>query len=217
MKDKPSEWIAISDLMAGVMAVVMLLLVMSVLQKSYAEMKHKQEMARLAQIKDPRQQKLSQLLDALSASLAESAGREMVALDPSARKITLRDGVFNRGSACLSIGSQPALASLKQKLTTFLRDFPEGQIYVEGHTDDRPVVHPVTDYAAYCTVYDDNFTLSAARAREARKLLTSDLQGSETKRIVVAGFGDSQPLSDIPPGDARQRRVEIRLVIPEGS
>lgn len=217
MKDKPSEWIAISDLMAGVMAVVMLLLVMSVLQKSYAELKHKQEMERLAQIKDPRQQKLNKLLDALSASLAESSGKDMVLMDPSARKITLRDGVFNRGSACLSLASQPALASLRLKLTTFLQDFPEGQIYVEGHTDDRPVTRPVTDFAAYCTVYDDNYTLSAARAREARKLLASDLQESDTKRIVVAGFGNSQPLAGIPPSDSRQRRVEIRLVIQKGS
>lgn len=217
MKDKPSEWIAISDLMAGVMAVVMLMLVMSVLQKSYAELKHKQEMARLAQIKDPRQQKLNQLLDSLSASLSVSSGKDMVALDLSARKITLRDGVFNRGSACLSIASQPALANLKLKLTTFLQYFPEGQIYVEGHTDDRPVARPVTDFAANCTVYDDNYTLSAARAREARKLLASELREADTKRIVVAGFGDSQPLTNIPPADARQRRVEIRLVIPEGS
>ena len=29
MKDKPNEWVSISDLMSGVMAVVMLLLVMS--------------------------------------------------------------------------------------------------------------------------------------------------------------------------------------------
>ena len=34
MKDKPNEWVSISDLMAGVMAVVMLLLVMSILQKT---------------------------------------------------------------------------------------------------------------------------------------------------------------------------------------
>lgn len=217
MKDKPNEWIAISDLMAGVMAVVMLLLVMAVLQKSYAELKHKQDMEGLAQLKDPSQQKLNQLLNALSTSLAGSAGREMVALDLSARKVTLRDGVFNRGSACLSTASQPALASLRQNLTIFLKDFPEGQIYVEGHTDDRPVARPVIDYATYCTVYDDNYTLSAARAREARKVLASDLHESETKRIVVAGFGDSQPLNGIPPADARQRRVEIRLVIPEGS
>lgn len=62
MKDKPSEWIAISDLMAGVMAVVMLLLVVSVVQK--------QEMERLAQAKDPSQQKLSKLLSELLTSLS---------------------------------------------------------------------------------------------------------------------------------------------------
>lgn len=78
MKDKPSEWIAISDLMAGVMAVVMLLLVISVVQK--------QEMARLAQVKDPRQQKLSQLLGELSTSLSQTSGKDMVALDTAGKK-----------------------------------------------------------------------------------------------------------------------------------
>jgi len=44
VKDKPNEWVSISDLMSGVMAVVMLLLVMSVLQKTWSDIKHKQEM-----------------------------------------------------------------------------------------------------------------------------------------------------------------------------
>lgn len=213
MKEKPSEWIAISDLMAGVMAVVMLLLVISVLQKSYAELKHKQE---VEQAKEPRQQKLNKLLGELATSLSETASKDMVTLDAGARKITLRDGVFNRGSACLSKTSAPALETVRDKLTTFFHDFPEGRVYVEGHTDDRPVSRPVIDFATFCTVYDDNYTLSAARAREARKLLTYGFQSSDAKRIVVAGFGDSQPLSGIPSGDSRQRRVEIRLVIPEG-
>ena len=39
MKDKPSEWVAVSDLMAGVVAVVMLLLIISVVQQTYAELK----------------------------------------------------------------------------------------------------------------------------------------------------------------------------------
>ena len=43
MQKKPSEWVSISDLMSGVMAVVMLMLVISVLQNTYAEIKHKQE------------------------------------------------------------------------------------------------------------------------------------------------------------------------------
>ena len=41
MQKKPSEWVSIADLMSGVMAVVMLLLVISVLQQTYAEIKHK--------------------------------------------------------------------------------------------------------------------------------------------------------------------------------
>ena len=44
MQKKPSEWVSISDLMSGVMAVVMLMLVISVLQNTYAEIKHKQEL-----------------------------------------------------------------------------------------------------------------------------------------------------------------------------
>ena len=44
MKKKSNEWVSIADLMSGVMAVVMLLLVISVLQNTYAEMKHKQQL-----------------------------------------------------------------------------------------------------------------------------------------------------------------------------
>lgn len=217
MKEKPSEWIAISDLMAGVMAVVMLLLVMSVLQKSYGELKHKQEMEQLSQVSDPRQQKLKRLMDDLQASLAEATSDGMVSLDVDARRITLRDGVFNRGSACVTEQSKAAFASIQARLKGFLADFAGGRIYVEGHTDDKPVSRPVTDYATFCTVYDDNYTLSAARAREARRLLTAGLDVTASRRVVVAGFGDSQPLPGIPPEDSRQRRIEVRLVLPDGS
>ena len=214
MKDKPSEWIAISDLMAGVMAVVMLLLVVSVLQKSYAELKHKEEMA---QNRDPRQAKVRAMMGELQKSLGDAVGSGMVTLDMDGRTITLRDGVFSRGSACVTDQSKAAVASIEAKLAAFLDDFPDGRIYVEGHTDDRPVSRPVTEYAAFCTVYDDNFTLSAARAREARKLLTRGLDGSSSKRVVVAGYGDSQPLSGVEPEDSRQRRIEVRLVLPEAN
>lgn len=39
MKDKPNEWVAISDLMAGVLAVVMLMLAVVVLQRQFADRK----------------------------------------------------------------------------------------------------------------------------------------------------------------------------------
>ncbi|WP_305805108.1 OmpA family protein [Stenotrophomonas sp. YIM B06876] len=211
MKDKPSEWIAISDLMAGVVAVVMLLLVMSVLQKTAAE----KRMAELEQASDPQQQKLNMIMGQLHASLSDTINGDMITVDTGTRKITLRDGVFNRGSACVVDIAHPALSNVQAQLIAFLESVPDGRVYVEGHTDDRPVSRPVTDYARFCTVYDDNYTLSAARARETRKVLADNLQSSDSKRIVVAGFGDSQPLEGIPPEDARQRRVEIRLVIAE--
>ena len=217
MKDKPSEWIAISDLMAGVMAVVMLLLVVSVLQKSAEEAKHKQELEQLAQATDPRQQRMGRLMGDLQESLSHTANDGMVSLDVNARRITLKDGVFSRGSACVTDQSKAAFASIQTKLTAFLGDFRDGRIYVEGHTDDRPVSRPVTDFTQFCTVYDDNYTLSAARAREARKLLTAGLDEAASRRVVVAGFGDSQPLAGIAPEDSRQRRIEVRLVIPDGT
>ena len=43
MKDKPNEWISIADLMAGVMAVLMLLLVLAVLQKTFADIQRSEE------------------------------------------------------------------------------------------------------------------------------------------------------------------------------
>lgn len=213
MKDKPSEWIAISDLMAGVVAVVMLLLVVSVLQKAAAEMR----ITEMENAKDPRQQHLNRMMGELVDSLSRTSNGDMVTVDTGRRMITLRDGVFNRGSACVADAAQPGLGNVQMQLVAFLAEYPDGRVYVEGHTDDRPVSRPVTDYARFCTVYDDNYTLSAARARETRKVLADSLQPADSKRIVVAGFGDSQPLEGIPPEDARHRRVEIRLVIPENT
>lgn len=78
MKDKPNEWVSIADLMAGVMAVVMLLLVMAVLQKSYSDLKYQQEQA---QSSASQRQKVEQLLGALQDSLNSTAGASLVALD----------------------------------------------------------------------------------------------------------------------------------------
>ncbi|EXE12112.1 putative ompA/MotB [Acinetobacter sp. 983759] len=75
MKDKPSEWVSISDLMAGVMAVVMLLLVMSVLQKTYAELKHKQE---LEQGGATQQKRISEMLTDLKKSVDEQGASNLI-------------------------------------------------------------------------------------------------------------------------------------------
>ncbi|MGV2404877.1 UNVERIFIED_CONTAM: OmpA family protein, partial [Pseudomonas aeruginosa] len=92
-----------------------------------------------------------------------------------------------------------ALSSLGPKIAEFVNGSAQAQVFVEGHTDNVQVSRPVTDYSKFCTVYDDNFTLSAARAREARKLLIALLDEQQAKRVIVAGFGDSQPLPGLEP------------------
>ncbi|BFM02448.1 hypothetical protein Psyaliredsea_10950 [Psychrobacter alimentarius] len=207
---KPSEWISIADLMSGVMAVVMLLLVISVLQNTYAEVKHKQEMANSQQSE---KQKMVALLQEIQSSVTAQGAGDLIDFNIEQGKITLKDNVFARGSACITPEAQKAFTNIEDKITSFLQQSSNAKIFVEGHTDNIPVSKPVTDYQRFCTVYDDNYTLSAARAREARKLLVGQLDTSIAKRIIVAGYGDSQPIKGIPPEDDANRRVEVRLTM----
>lgn len=208
MQKKPSEWVSISDLMSGVMAVVMLMLVISVLQNTYAEIKHKQE---LEGGQKSQQQKVQKMMTDMKNSVSKQGADGLVDFNLDQGKITLKDNVFARGSACITPQAAQAFDSIQDKIGQFLTDSQYAGIYVEGHTDNLPVGSPVTNYQQFCTVYDDNFTLSAARAREARKLLIGKLDAATAKRVIVAGYGDSQPLKGIPPEDARNRRVEVKF------
>ena len=99
MKDKPNEWVSISDLMSGVMAVVMLLLVISVVQRTYAEMKHKQE---LEQGENAKRVKVTKMLTDLKSSLNQQGMNELIDFNVSEARVTLKDGAFERVSACIT-------------------------------------------------------------------------------------------------------------------
>ena len=84
MKDKPNEWISISDLMAGVMAVVMLMLVLSVLQNKVADVKREQE-------KNSGQAAAQQKLNAMMHSMQQ----EMVDQGVRSRMAAISEQVLN--------------------------------------------------------------------------------------------------------------------------
>lgn len=206
MKDKPSEWIAISDLMAGVMAVVMLMLVMAVLQKNNAEAQHKKE---IVEKEDSSNKSIKKVLTEVKKNFASQQVSELFSVDLKAGRITMKDNVFSSGSACITPIAQNALAAIEKQISNFLGENAQSIIYVEGYTDNVPVKRPVIDFARFCTVYDDNYTLSAARAREARKYLVGVLDGQAAKRVIVAGYGESRLLPGMAASDSRNRRVEI--------
>ncbi|MBP6437241.1 MAG: OmpA family protein [Paludibacteraceae bacterium] len=210
MKKKSNEWVSIADLMSGVMAVVMLLLVISVLQNTYAEMKHKQQ---LEGSRDSQQKNMIKTLNDIKQEVSLQGGTDLIDFNIEQGTITLKDSIFAQGSACITPKAAHAFTNIKGKIETFLKSSNQAGIFVEGHTDNIPVSKPVTDYYRYCTVYDDNYTLSAARAREARKLLIGQLDEVIAKRIIVAGYGDSQPISGVQPFDSSNRRIVVRFII----
>jgi chemotaxis protein MotB len=214
MKDKPSEWIVIADLMSGVVAVVMLMLVVSVVQKQAAERSHRAEMAQGA---EAQRQHIAGVLAQMKTAFDRQGAAGLVAIDAAAGKVTLHEGAFKRGSACIEPKARAAFAQFEDRIAAYLLQVHGGQIFVEGHTDNRPVKAPVTDIREFCTVYDDNFTLSAARAREARLLLIGRSGAEAARRVVVAGYGDSRPLPGHAPGDDRNRRVELRFATTEAN
>ena len=158
-------------------------------------------------------EKVSIMLNNIKSSLDGTDNENLIVLDMNSQKITLRDGVFSRGSACVTPQAAPAFATIEKQVDIFLSEFSFGQVFIEGYTDNIPVNRPVTNFEQFCTVYDDNFTLSAARAREARKFIVGELNTTAARRVIVAGYGDSQPIPGIPPEDARQRRIEVRFVL----
>lgn len=180
MKEKPNPFVSISDLMAGVTAVVMLLLVVMVVKMSV--------MKQAANIK--------------SVGVQDSI-------------ITLNDQAFERGSACLN----PRVDSvLKQQIAPILSEAMKEHdniwVQFEGHTDAVDVHGVSANVAKKCAVFDDNYSLSAGRAREARKAVLSTVQGDAniSRRISVVGYGPDQLKNQADPEAAENRRVEIRLV-----
>lgn len=210
MKDKPNEWVSISDLMSGVMAIVMLLLVMSVLQKTYSEFKYQQS---LSQGLEAKQKQVSTMLNELKKSISQQGNGDLISFNIADARITLKDNIFEKGSACITTKAEEAFKNIKDKILEHLNSNSKNSIFVEGHTDSIPVSNPVTNYDKYCTVYDDNFTLSSARAREARKLLIADIDPEIAKRVIVAGYGESRPIAGLDSEDPRNRRIEIQFII----
>jgi chemotaxis protein MotB len=205
MKDKPSEWVSISDLMSSVVAVVVLLLVISVLQNQVAA-----ESGEIVQ-----REVVTKFLTELKNNLIKQGADSLVYIDINSQKIILPDNVFSSGSACVTPKAKEAVMLFQKDLITVLNTVKTTQVLVEGHTDNVPVQRPVIDYIKNCTVYDDNYTLSAARAREVRQLLVNSLNTEYSKRFIVAGYGDSHPLNGINPSDSKNRRVQIHFITQE--
>jgi len=106
--------------------------------------------------------------------------------------LTLGDVLFDTDRAELKAGAFKTM----DRLSAFMRDYPERRLAVEGYTDSIG-----TD--AY------NLTLSQRRADAVRAALLT--RGVEGARITTSGLGKASPVAsnDSAAGRQRNRRVEI--------
>ncbi|PKG53411.1 MULTISPECIES: OmpA family protein [Olleya] len=102
---------------------------------------------------------------------------------------------FETGEKYLNTASKQNL----DKLVNVLREYPDTDIFVEGHTDD------VGSAAS-------NFTLSKFRAQSVTSYLHYD-KGIDVNRISTNWFGETQPVFDNTTayGRAKNRRVNITI------
>jgi outer membrane protein OmpA-like peptidoglycan-associated protein len=109
--------------------------------------------------------------------------------------ISLSDILFDVGRSTLKAGSQANIG----RIAVVLRQYPQHQILVEGHTD--------------ATGSDEfNLGLSHDRANAVRTALVAG--GVDASKITAEGFGESRPVAtnETPAGRQQNRRVEIVIV-----
>jgi chemotaxis protein MotB len=92
------------------------------------------------------------------------------------------------------------------KVIEILKTVNDKSIRIEGHTDNKPIVGPLTQR------YPSNWELSAGRAINVARYL--EKQGIEAANLSAAAFGEFKPVAEnvTPEGRAKNRRIEIVLV-----
>ncbi|MBN9625435.1 MAG: hypothetical protein ABS39_01740 [Acidovorax sp. SCN 65-28] len=109
------------------------------------------------------------------------------------------DGLFDLGSNVV----KPRYVQVIQRIATALNEVP-GKVIVNGYTDNSPI---------RTARYPSNWHLSQDRARSVSDMLLSTVQDSQ--RVHAEGRGEADPVAPntTSEGKARNRRVEIVLLV----
>ena len=162
-----------------------------------------------------RRRPIDDALETLRQKIVNEGLGDLLQIDVATHSITLPDVTFRRGSACVRAGSAKALARAAPDLLQILQSDQDVRLQVEGHSDSTQM-RATRGQVRRCAEFDDNITLSAARARNARNHILRFLppehkEGADElgRRVLVAGWGASQPIPGVSPKDGRNRRIQI--------
>jgi chemotaxis protein MotB len=128
------------------------------------------------------------------------AGKLQVEIRENRMIVRLGDKIlFDPGKTELKPEGKDAL----KQVTTVLKDLPNRNYQVAGHTDNIPIKSKR---------FRSNWDLSTARAVEVVDFMIAS--GLEPKRVSAAGYAEQSPVAanDTPENKAKNRRIEITLV-----
>ncbi len=207
--------------MIGLLFVFIILVVVLALEQRRQERAIEIERAGLRGAGDPRGSVTVAIGDGIKGALPG------IRVDPESGVISLpEDVLFDLGSAELSARGRDALAGAVQRLVVVLPCYVANQragrtcpgnrygheietIFIEGHTDNRPLLRPGYD--------NTNLSLDRARAVQRALVQGSALQSYQNKSgqplFSFSAYADTRPLKGTDPSDAKNRRVDLRIVL----
>jgi chemotaxis protein MotB len=137
--------------------------------------------------------------DHAKGTLPEELRRQGISLTDNGREAVVQvpsDLFFASGISKLSKPGETALGQIADLLK---KNYPEGTIRVDGHSDADPIKRTAK-------VYHCNTELSFERAHSVYHYLT-EKGGIDAKKVYVAAWGEHFPQD--PKSKAKNRRVEI--------
>lgn len=161
----------------------------------------------LASVQLDRMQAASEATKEQLAEFQELRAKFQRMIDSGALDINIRRGrmivempaavLFDSGSAELSEAGRDTVT----KVAKVLRSVPRHRFLVGGHTDNVPAVKQ----------YKSNWELSAARAVRVTEMLTS--HGVASKRLVIAGYSEYDPVASNASEAGRQKNRRIEIIL----
>ena len=165
----------------------------------------KQELAEAQKAREEKVREVSSTYEQLVAKMKGEIDKGQVTISELKGKLTVNmvDAIlFDSGKSEI----KPEGLVVLGKVIEILKTVSDKSIRIEGHTDNQPILGPLTQR------YQTNWELSAARAINVARYLQK--QAIEPANLSAAAFGEFKPVADnmTPEGRAKNRRIEIVLV-----
>lgn len=144
-------------------------------------------------------EKVKQLLNSVKEALLGFNSEELTVTEKNGKiYVAMSDKLlFQSGSATVDKRGKEALA----KLAEVLNIQTDVDVYIEGHTDNKPI---------HTAKYADNWDLSVIRATSVVRILTEEYKVNPLQ-IQPCGRGEFSPIADneTAEGRSKNRRTEI--------